>query len=301
MARKCIDISAWQGNVSKADWKKVRGSGIEYAILRTSYTSWDRFKLHEDKCFENNAKTAKEAKVLIGAYHYSQATSESEARREAEFCVSVIRKYEKKHGIIMSLPVAFDWEFGGRLSSSVARKLGKQRCKQICDTFCKVIRRYGYKPMIYANLSTLNGYIATDIYKYWSVWVAQYHSRCDYKHPYYMWQYSSSGSVPGLSGRIDMNYLYGQSAVSTPTKTERYMYELPKLPHRGWFTSGDKGDEVRKLQQFLNWYGDYGLKVDGEVGQKTIDAVKRYEGREGLKIDGNFGKECLKRAKAVRR
>ena len=154
--------------------------------------------------------------------------------------------------------------------------------------------------MVYTNLSTLTGYIADDIYKYWLIWVAQYHSKLQYRHTAYMWQYSSSGKVPGLDGRIDMNNLYGQTAVSTPTKVKKYPYELPKLPKRGWFSSGDKGTEVQKLQRFLNTYGDYGLKVDGVVGGRTIGCVRDFQRNEGLSVDGAFGDECLERAKAVK-
>ena len=114
-----------------------------------------------------------------------------------------------------------------------------------------------------------------------------------------MWQYSSSGSVKGLPGRIDMNWWYGYNPKPSPKKS--YSGPFPTLPKRGWFTSGDKGEEVKKLQRFLNWYGQYGLAVDGIVGRKTIEAVRYYQGREKLRIDGCFGKESLKRAKAVQR
>ena len=76
---------------------------------------------------------------------------------------------------------------------------------------------------------------------------------------------------------------------------------LPKLPKRGWFSSGDRGEQVKLLQRFLNWYGHYGLAVDGIVGRKTIEAVRYYQGREKLKVDGAFGKDCLKRARTVQR
>lgn len=294
--QKCIDISAWQGVVPVSTWKKIK-KDIPCVILRSSYTLQAQFSLYKDKVFDENIKNAAEAGMKIGVYHYSQAISEAEAKSEAEFTIKVIKAYKDK----ITLPVAHDWEFGGRLNSSIASKMGKQRCKQICDAFCRQIRAAGFAPMVYANLSTLNSYIASDIYKDWPIWVAQYNSKCDYKHPYYMWQYSSGGSVPGIDGRIDMNHLYGQTAASEPSKATAYPYTLPALPKRGWFSSGDKGEQVRRLQRFLNWYGDYGLAEDGEVGRKTIEAVKRYEGREKLTVDGAFGEKCLAKAKTVKR
>lgn len=289
---KAIDISAWQGKVSVADFQKT---GINIIVLRSSYTSQSSFKMAIDKVFNNNIKNAYKAHKKLMIYHYSQATSETEAAKEAEFVLKTINPYKS----YIPMEVWFDWEFGKRLSAYIAKKLGKQRCGQICDAFCKKIKAGGYKTGVYANLSTLNAYLPSDLYKKWSIWVAQYNSKCNYKHPYLMWQYSSSGRVNGISGRIDMNYYYGHDAKPEPEST--YHGTLPTLPHRGWFTSGDKGQQVKYLQLFLNWYGGYGLAVDGEVGRLTIHAVREYQGREKLKVDGAFGPECLKRAKTVRR
>lgn len=292
--KTCIDISAWQGEVSVNAFMKT---GLKNIILRSSYTSQSGFNLHKDKVFDHNITTAYKAGIKnLGIYHYSQAISETEAIREARFVIDTISKYRTW----ITLPVFFDWEFGGRLNAGVARKMGKQRCRQICDAFCRTIRQAGYRAGVYANLSTLNGYIADDLYKSWPIWVAQYAKKCDYRHPYYMWQYSSSGKVPGLSGRIDMNYIYNDDEPTPQRKT--YSGKLPTLPKRGWFTSGDKGQQVVLLQKFLNWYFGYQrLDPDGEVGRLTMNAVRDYERAEGLTVDGAFGSECLKRAKTVRR
>ena len=291
---KCIDISAWQGVVSVATLQKMRSS-IPFVIIRTSYTTQKGFNLYKDKVFEQNIKNAYKAGIKIGGYHYSQATNYSEAVKEAEFVVKVLTPFKS----YITLPVAFDWEFGGRLSSYIAKKLGKEGCGKLCDGFGNVIKKAGYKCMVYANLSTLNAYLPSDLYKRWPIWVAQYNSKCNYKHPHIAWQYTSSGKVSGISGRVDMNWWYGTEYKPEPVSP--YHGAFPKLPHRGWFSSGDKGEEVKKLQRFLNWYGGYGLVVDGIVGRKTIDAVRQYQGREKLKVDGAFGAESLKRAKVVQR
>ena len=296
MAKRAIDVSAWQDKISAKTWERNK-EDIPIVFLRCSYTETRQFAMHEDKVFESNIKTAIKAGMSIGVYHYSQAISETEAIKEAKFVLKTIKPYKGK----IKQPVVCDWEFNQRLNSSVARKMGKQRCKQIIDAFCRVIRNAGYVPMVYANLSTLNNYIADNIYKDWLIWVAQYNSRCDYRHPHYAWQYTSSGHVSGISGRVDMNIVYGQEAVSTPDNGKKYPYELPKLPHRGWFTSGDKGEEVGKLQRFLKWYLNNSLTVDFVCGSKTLEAVRNFQQCEGLTVDGCFGKECLKRAKTVKR
>lgn len=289
MTKKAIDISAWQGEVSVNGFQKT---GIPIIVLRSSWTHQGSFKLDIDKVFKNNVKTAHKANKRLGIYHYSQAISESEAKKEAEYVLKTIKPYKS----YIDMEVWFDWEFGGRLSAYMAAKLGKKKCGKIVDAFCNTIKKGGYKTGVYANLSTLNAYLPSDLYKRWDIWVAQYNSKCNYKHKHKMWQYSSGGSVKGISGRIDMNYYYGEYK---PDPKTAYRGDFPKLPKRGWFTSGDKGEEVKKLQKFLNWYGGYGLDVDGIIGRKTIDAVRRYQGREKLRVDGCFGKESLKRAKVV--
>ena len=296
MPKKAIDTSAWQNKISTKTWEHNK-KDIPIVFLRCSYTETKQFAMHEDMVFKSNIKTAIKAGMSIGVYHYSQAISETEAIKEAKFVLKTIREFKQN----IKQPVTIDWEFNQRLNSSVARKMGKQRCKQIIDAFCRVIRNAGYTPMVYANLSTLNNYIADNIYKDWLIWVAQYHTRCDYKHPYYAWQYTSSGHVTGISGRVDMNLVYGQEAISTPTHKEPYPYELPKLPHRGWFTSGDKGEEVGKLQRFLKWYLNNSLTVDSVCGSKTLEAVRNFQECENLVVDGCFGKKSLARAKTTKR
>ena len=67
------------------------------------------------------------------------------------------------------------------------------------------------------------------------------------------------------------------------------------------FEYGDLNDEVKKLQKFLNWYGGYGLTIDGKFMDKTLKAVKDFQKKEGLKVDGKFGETSLKKAKTVKK
>lgn len=292
---KTIDISNYQGKVSSGTFMKNRES-IPYVILKVSGT-WgeDKFGLYPDAAFPTDVVNAYKGGMKIGGYHFSQATSETEAIKEAEYCIKQLEPYKS----YITLPVFCDWEFFRRLNSHNAGKMGKQRCGQIVDAFCRTMQKAGYKTGVYANLSTLTAFLPSDLYQRWPIWVAQYAKRCDYKHAHIMWQYSSSGKVSGIPGRIDMNWWYGY--IPEPVPVHGYAGPFPVLPKRGWFSSGDRGEQVKRLQRFLNWYGGYDLVVDGEVGRKTINAVKQYQGREKLKVDGAFGKNSLERAKVVRR
>ena len=94
------------------------------------------------------------------------------------------------------------------------------------------------------------------------------------------------------------------TASTTTTKTitkKTYSGVFPTLPSRGYFKKGDNGTQVKNLQKFLNWYGSYSLVVDGDLGAKTFEAVKKFQKAEKLTVDGLFGKDCLAKAKTYKK
>lgn len=191
-----VDVSWWQHSI---DWGKAAAE-ISGAILRASYTTQNGFSLAKDSTFATNLAGAVAHGLPVGAYHYSQAISVEEARKEAAFICNILAKNKN----MITLPVVIDWEFGGRLNSSVAKKLGRAKCTEIIEAFCKVVISYGFTPMVYANYSTFSSYLdAAALKTKYKIWLAQYASKpsmsCDY------WQYTSSGSVKGINGRVDMN------------------------------------------------------------------------------------------------
>ncbi len=78
---------------------------------------------------------------------------------------------------------------------------------------------------------------------------------------------------------------------------EYYDGPYPTLPKRGYFKQGDKGVEVGKLQKYLNWFGNYGLAVDGDLGPRSVAAVKAFQKAVGITADGLFGGVSLAAAK----
>ena len=191
-----IDVSYWQHNI---DWKKA-SKQIDGAILRASYTGQNGFILSDDSTFSTNVKGASEYSVPIGAYHYSQAITVAEAKKEAEHICKKIMPYKKK----ITLPVVCDWEFGKRLNAKKAKSLGKDKCTNIVSAFCDVVTDYGFTPMVYANYSTFSTYLDYGkLKKKYLIWLAQYSKKASLDYDY--WQYTSSGSVDGIKGKVDMN------------------------------------------------------------------------------------------------
>lgn len=84
-------------------------------------------------------------------------------------------------------------------------------------------------------------------------------------------------------------------------ETSGYTGTFPTLPKRGYFTKGDKGESVKRLQSFLNWCINAGLTVDGDFGAKTDTAVRAYQKKYGLTVDGDFGKKSLAKAKTIKK
>lgn len=92
------------------------------------------------------------------------------------------------------------------------------------------------------------------------------------------------------------------------SSAKKYSGTFPKLPPRGYYTIGDGyktvvaySSEIERLQKFLNWAGNYGLKVDGQYGEKTEAAVRKFQATYGLTIDGKFGKKTLAKAKKIKK
>ena len=219
----CLDISWWQGDISQKSWNKVKAAGVTHVIIRTSYTSLAKFQLNEDTKYGKNIDRAYEAGLRIGVYHFSQATTVKEARREAAYTVKLLENYKTK----VKLPVVLDFETNGagRLNMKKLKKLAKSgESTEICEAFCEKIKEAGYKPMIYANYTTLNSYLDYEkLQKKYRIWLANYTTNgkaTTYPGEYWMWQYSSSGKVNGLKGSVDMNYLFtnGQGGSTRATK-----------------------------------------------------------------------------------
>ena len=65
------------------------------------------------------------------------------------------------------------------------------------------------------------------------------------------------------------------------------------LPCRGYFKELDHGLDVQNLQLMLNRVVLTNLEIDGEYGEKTMEAVKEFETKYGGVVNGKFGHEEL--------
>ncbi|MCR5322341.1 MAG: hypothetical protein K6E85_03600 [Lachnospiraceae bacterium] len=190
-----IDVSKYQANIN---WKKVAEAGVEFAIIRMGYRGMNEGTLELDPYFDKNVQNALANNIKVGIYFFSQAITEKEAREEADFVLKAIGKYKIEY------PVIFDTE---RVTTYNARAngLNMETRTTLCRVFCEKIREAGYTPMIYANTKYMVMGIdqtkLTDIDK----WFAVYTDNITYPYDFQMLQYSESGSVPGVTGNVDLN------------------------------------------------------------------------------------------------
>ncbi len=241
--KKGIDVSSWNGEIN---WEKVKSESIEFVIIRTGYGSQDSTQI--DKQFYNYVNGCETVNLPMGAYHYGYATSEEEARNEANFCLSIL------NGIQLEYPVFYDVE------EICMFECGREKLTKIINAFCEVITNAGYKAGLYISCSHAENYVnMTDIL--YEKWIAQYNSECQYEGDYQMWQYSSKGTVNGINSSVDMNICYKEYSQKTGNLESKDTIE--------WIYYGEqKKWAVKKNGKWIynSWFWD-----EGEQGWYRLD------------------------------
>ncbi len=193
-----IDVSKFQGDI---DWETVAANGVKFVIIRLGSRGYETGELVLDDKFTENIEGALGAGLKVGVYFFSTAVNEKEARQEAEFILDAVAGYQ------LSMPVVFDTEI---ITSGKSRNAGitPQTLTAVTRAFCERIRGEGLTPMIYANAKRLTTRLYLQELEEYDKWLADYRSWPDYPYNFKMWQYSDKGSVPGISGNVDLNLYF---------------------------------------------------------------------------------------------
>ena len=180
-----IDVSNHQVSI---DWSKVE---IDFAILRAGF---GRYAHQKDSQFERNYAGAKAAGIPVGAYWYSYSKSVEEAREEAKACLEVLK------GKRFEYPIYFDIEDRSQFV------LGKAALTAMCEAFCDTLEKAGYFAGVYASTYWFTNKLdhARLASKY-TIWLADYRAIYNKTLKRDMHQYTSSGHMDGISGRVDFN------------------------------------------------------------------------------------------------
>lgn len=189
-----IDVSYSQGYI---DWQKVVEDDIDFAIIRVGVRGYATGRLFVDEFFHYNIKEANAVKMPVGVYFFSGAINEKEAIEEADFVLKQIKGYN------VELPIAFDMEDMNEPDSRM-KELTTVEKTAIARAFCQRIQEAGYDTLVYGNAKWLLESLNYQEIAEYGVWYANW----DFLHwPYelMMYQYSSSGKVNGIKGRVDMD------------------------------------------------------------------------------------------------
>lgn len=190
-----IDISEHQGDI---DWQKVSEAGIDFAIIRVGYRTYGGGVITIDSNLAANLEGASAAGLDVGVYFFSQASNTDEAIEEADAVLNAVAGYD------ITYPIVFDWEL---IYDDHARTdtVSVETLADCCVAFCERVRSAGYTPMIYQNASTATHKLDLPRVKDYPFWLAEYTDFPTFYYKYDMWQYSSTGTVPGIEGSVDLN------------------------------------------------------------------------------------------------
>ena len=191
-----IDVSKYQPSIN---WAAVKSSGVDYVIIRCGYRGSSTGALIEDPYFKSHIKGAKAAGLKVGVYFFTTAVTEAEAVEEASMCAYLCNGYG------LDFPIFMDCESSPRAGYN---GMSASQRTAIIKAFCNTVRSAGYSAGVYANKTWLSSYMNAGELSGYKIWLAQYNSAPTYSGKYDMWQYTSKGSVNGISGYVDMNKCY---------------------------------------------------------------------------------------------
>lgn len=232
---KGVDISTFNGDV---DMNILKAQGYDFVMIRMGYGSDE--SAQDDSRFESNVQKAEAAGLYWGAYLYSYALTETEARSEVQHAIRLLK------GKTPTMPIAFDMEDGDGYKSRYGMP-SDETLVSICKIFLSGIRDAGYYPILYSALSWLNHSLNdSTLLDNYDIWCAQWYTECEYTGSTLgMWQfggevnYLESPTISGLSGSFDKNYCY----IDYPDIIRLYGYNnFPALLYDG-IASTSAGDD----------------------------------------------------------
>lgn len=194
-----IDVSAYSDDI---DWKKVKESGIDFAMIRVGGRGYgESGQLYTDERALEYINGAKEEGIKVGAYFFSQAISTEEAIEEADYVKTVLGD------IKLDYPVAYDWEI---IKDDDARtdSVSASQATECARAFCDRIKEHGYTPILYSPSREL--YFKYDLSRLADIdiWYCEYANVPTFYYEFSMWQYSATGTIDGIEGAVDLNICF---------------------------------------------------------------------------------------------
>ncbi|MCM1252357.1 MAG: glycoside hydrolase family 25 protein [Clostridium sp.] len=195
VSHKGIDVSRYQ---EKIEWDKVAGDDVEYAFIRLGIRGYTEGEIVEDAMFKDNINGALDNDIAVGVYFFTQATSDEEAKEEAEFVLDALEPYDVTYPVVLDVEAVTN-------KNARTKDLTKEERTQYCITFCEEIKQAGYTPMIYGNLKTFMLLLDMEKLEEYDKWFAYYDEEIYFPYQFKVWQYTDEGSIDGIKANVDIN------------------------------------------------------------------------------------------------
>lgn len=237
--KKGIDLSYHNGDI---DFKAVKSSGIEFVILREGY------RKAIDKKFLEYVKQCKEAGLqILGVYHFLYSENTSQAIEEARSCIANFQLADLPENTFIFSDFEYD-TVKKALANGV--HLTKDDCNNHTMSFCETIQEAGYKTGVYTNLDYYRNWYNESVKSRWPIWLADYKDGPDYDC--IIQQYSSKGSIPGIKGNVDLNYLYEDFKIGEKPIV-RSRNEVIRLAN-SWVGKNEEDGSYKEIIDIYNGY-----------------------------------------------
>lgn len=196
-AVKGIDVSEWQGDI---DWQQVKDSGVEFVIIRVGGRGTGEGTLYGDDRAQEYYEGATAVGLKVGAYFFAQSITVEEAIEEANYVLDAVKDWD------VQMPLVYDWEYVDETARTA--DMDSRTLTDMATAFCDTVLEAGYTPMIYFGRSQSVDLLKLEELVEYPFWLAMYSTIMDYPYKIDMWQYTDEGTVPGISGNVDMNLLF---------------------------------------------------------------------------------------------
>lgn len=250
--KRGIDVSSHQGVI---DWEAVKGK-IDYAIIRCGYGA-DR-ESQDDIYFKRNADECTRLGIPFGVYLYSYADNIDWSNSEVDHVLRLVKGYQ------LAYPIYYDIE------DKVQANLSNEALTDIIVNFCDKLEQHGYYVGVYANLNWWNTKLNSERLEAYAKWVARYNSTLGYDAG--MWQYTSSGTIDGINGNVDMNYCYvdypdaiKKAGLNGFTKEEVPIVPTPEIP-----PVTDVNTEIEQLKKEIETLKQENAQLQKKCQEKEL-------------------------------
>ena len=195
MPRTILDVSRWQGSI---DWDAVKRSGlISGVMIRAMGNSRARkaSKPYIDPYFARNYAECARLGLPVGGYYYTCAVTQRQTEEELAALKTALR------GKTFQLPLAIDVE-DPRLRSLAPAKLSALVAEAAAQ-----LEAWGLYAMVYTYTNFADTALDMAALAAYDLWIADYRGKRPTRR-HGMWQYTSSGKIPGIATGADLSVAY---------------------------------------------------------------------------------------------